>query len=75
MALTAELISHALDGDDHLPPNAAQALQIFVQDSLAVAIAGTGAAGSADLRAAASAWGHCNESEGARVWHSGQRLP
>lgn len=67
------LLRHALETpDDAIPPAARAAARVFVLDTLAVGVAGTGHEKQPAIVAAASRWGTGAE---ATVWGQGTRLP
>ncbi|WP_374759546.1 MmgE/PrpD family protein [Elioraea sp.] len=67
------LLRHVLETpDDAIPPPARAAARVFVLDTLAVGVAGTGHENQPGMIAAASRWGTGSE---ATVWGQGTCLP
>jgi len=75
-SLEERLIAHIRTARfEDLDSAALRALSIFTLDSLGVGIAGSRVGLSEALRNAVHGWGDAAPGTGARVWHSGHRLP
>ncbi|MCA1857353.1 MmgE/PrpD family protein [Massilia oculi] len=73
MTAIDSLLDHVLEtGYGDLPPAAVQAALTFIYDSVGVGLSGARHPRSAQVLAAARAWGSGND---AQVWASGERLP
>jgi 2-methylcitrate dehydratase PrpD len=71
--LTHRLVEHVVGASfEQLPPDTVEAAQIFILDSLGVALSGTRVPMVRELEAIADDWG---SGTAARIWGSGRRVP